>query len=204
MKKHTLRTQAGFTLIEMLVVIGIIGILATTLVSSFSAMQTTARQAQAQALAGEVATALTLYLQQHGEWPLALLSQNEMDTNACGVLTGLLDTDTSKDNGLDRYGLLDPWGRAAMKRSTAISATDKLQNGSLLLEHRIQYRLDKEYDGFVDAIDNSPKSVTIRASAIAWSRGPDGQDDFESKNPKAKNRYPYDDRLSWNHAKAQK
>lgn len=202
MKTRTLGAQTGFTLVEMLVVIGIIGILAATLIGSFSAMKTTARQGQAQALAGEVATALTLYLQQHGEWPSALLDRTEMDTNACGVLKGLLDTDSTRNNGVDRFGLLDPWGRAAVKRATTVTADTKTENGSLVSEHRMQYRLDKDYDGLVDSKEGSPNGMTIRASAIAWSRGPDGQDDFASKNPKAKNHYPYDDRLSWSLAKA--
>jgi hypothetical protein len=71
-------------------------------------------------------------------------------------------------------------------------------------DHRIQYRLDRDLDGFVDGSEGAPQGASIRASVIVWSRGKDGKDDAQSSNPKAKKHYPYDDSLSWKHGEARK
>jgi len=210
----SLRMRDGFTLVEMLLVIGIIGLLAGALIGSFSHFKTAGRQAQAQALVSEAATALTAYLQQNREWPEALLERTEMDEKACWALqqAKLMDvvikkwSDSSQswvDNSdsLDRFGLLDPWGRAALKKNPSLgSASAALEDGTKLSDHRLQYRLDTNYDGIIDSSDDypPPKNIPVRASAIVWSRGPDGKDDFTSSSK----RYPQDDRLSWNYGES--
>ncbi len=80
--------RGGFTLVEMMVVVGIIGILAATLISSFSHMKTTARQSQAHNLVVEVATAMTMYVQQERDWPAQWLNKDAvgMDKEVCWVL----------------------------------------------------------------------------------------------------------------------
>ncbi len=187
--------RTGFTLVEMLLVIGILGILATTLVGSFSYVQKAARQSQAQTLASELATALSIYLQQERSWGDVLPDKSEMDEEACWVLQEkkLFDVTTYKSGGaeinndsLDRYGLLDPYGRALLRRNPGISAEE-------VIRHRLQIRLDDNYDGYVEA----PDGTKVRASVLVWSRGPDGKDDAEKGG-----RYPDDDRLSWSHGKA--
>jgi len=212
--------SGGFTLVEMLVVIGIIGLLAGALIASFSHLKTSARQSQAQALVGETATALTAYLDRYREWPDALKERNgkmEMDEVACWVLqeNKLLDVVVKKwsesdqkwtwekdmgsaGNSLDRFGLLDPWGRAGLRRNPAITSESAIiEGGTKLSDHRLQYRLDTNFDGVIDGNDDMkpPKGLAVRASVIVWSRGPDGKDDFESSGK----RYPQDDRLSWNY-----
>ena len=197
--------RSGFTLTEMLVVLGIIGLLTAALLGSFGYIKTTAWQSRAQSQVHLIATALTVYLQNERAWPAELLSRTEFDDEACWFLQDnkLLEVTTWKDHaaGLknpdspDRYGLLDPWGKAIMRR-TPTSPENAVSM------HRIQYRLDKNYDGYVDASEGAPQSVKVRAAVLVWSRGPDGLDDFNSSNPKARGRYPYDDRLSWNHGAA--
>ena len=226
-EKRMRHPRGGFTLVEMLVVLGIIGLLAGALIGSFAHLKTTARQTQAQTLVGEVNTALSLYLQRYGKWPDELMkgenggsapTRMEMDTEACWVLQNkkLLDvivkvwSDSAqewkwvseKDGGsLDRFGLMDPWGRAALKRNPSISGADsKVEGGVQLSDHRIQYRLDVNYDGYVDSEEGSPFGLKVRASALVWSRGPDGKDDFQDKNKP----YPRDDRLSWNYGGSRK
>jgi len=198
----------GFTLIEMLVVIGIIGILSAALMTSFSYMKVNARQAQAQALVSETASALTFYLQSNREWPDELSTRTEMDLTACWVLQKehLLDVTggqvySSTNSSLDRFGLLDPWGRAALRKNPMITSDSvTIEGGTKLSDHRIQYRLDLNMDGYVDQSEGAPMGVKVRAPVIVWSRGPDGKDDAD----KGGSRYPRDDRLSWNYDQARK
>ena len=207
MKLNPSSLRNGFTLVEMLVVIGMLGILAATLIASFSHVKTTARQTQAQALVAETATAFNIYLQQEREWPAAWLDATEMDENVCAIFQTkhLLDLTTWSTNGvainknsLDRFGELDPWGRAALRRNPGItSASAVVEGGRKISDHRIQYRLDRNYDGYVDAGEGSPKGAKIRASVLVWSRGPDGRDAADQPG-----RYPGDDRLSWNYGQS--
>ena len=187
--------RTGFTLVEMLLVIGILGILATTLVGSFSYIRKAAHRSQAQNLASELATALNLYLQQERGWGSVLIDKDEMDPEACWVLQekNYFDLTTYSDagvtineNSLDRYGLLDAYGRSKLRGNPDISPDE-------VTKHRLQIRLDDDYDGYVEA----PDGVKVRASVLVWSRGPDGEDDSPSGA-----RYPKDDCLSWNHGKA--
>jgi type II secretory pathway pseudopilin PulG len=193
----------------MLVVIGIIGILAVALLGSFGYLKKTAWKSRAQAQVSQVAAALTVYLQSERAWPDELLNKKEFDADVCAVLQknkivdvstwSKVPTDgaagTLSENSPDRFGLLDPWGRAIMRKNP-------LAVEAMVKDHRLQYRLDQNLDGYVDASEGAPKGVKVRASVLVWSRGVDGYDDAEGKNPKAKNRYPYDDLLSWNFAGA--
>ena len=210
MKKTAKRTpRGGFTLVEMLVVIGIIAILAVSLLGAFTYVKTIAWQSRAQAQVSQVATALNVYLQSERSWPDKLLARTEFDAEVCGILQSekmfdvttwkTVPTDTTagtlSENSPDRYGLLDPWGRAILRKNP--NATE-----AQVKDHRLQYRLDRNLDGYVDAGEGAPKGVKVRASVLVWSRGPDGKDDADGSNPKAQGHYPYDDRLSWNYGQA--
>jgi prepilin-type N-terminal cleavage/methylation domain-containing protein len=206
----------GFTMVEMLVVIGILGILSAALLSMFGSVKEKARNLQAQNLVGEVATAFTRYLQDHRVWPAEWSGALEMDAQVCRVLqserlmdvtpfkrraNGTLTAEEDKTS-LDRFGLLDPWAQLALKRAmrkgmSTVASTDEVSRGRTFANHRIQYRLDKNYDGFVDNTEGSPQGVRVRAAVLVWSRGPDGKDDFDQDVA----RYPKDDSLSWPHAK---
>jgi type II secretory pathway pseudopilin PulG len=196
----------------MLVVIAIIGLLSTVLISTYSHVKETARKSQAQNLVAEVAVAFTRYLQEERSWSADLLSKQEMDEAVClflqkgkylDVTPYKVDADgnvTTERNwaSLDRFGLLDPWAQNALKKNSTKTATDKVRGSQrTFADHRLQYCLDVNLDGIVDREDGAPPGVSVRASAIVWSRGLDGFDDFD---PRAKAvRYPKDDNLSWPH-----
>jgi prepilin-type N-terminal cleavage/methylation domain-containing protein len=211
MKQHPSKPAkrcGGFTLIEMLVVIGMLGLLAAALTASFSQVKKTARQAQAQSQVSEVATAFNLYLQQERQWPEAWETSDQMDPDVCAIFQAkkLLDLTTWATNGvtiskssLDRFGMLDPWGRAALRKNPKIDSATAAIEGGRLSDHLIQYRLDLNFDGYVDASEGSPKGAKIRASVLVWSRGPDGKDAATQSK-----RYPDDDRLSWNYGAARR
>lgn len=75
MKKH------GFTLIEMLIVIAIIGTLATIIIVSANAARQKSRTAQAQTDLAQIHLALEAYQSEHGKYPVS--------TGGIGVWDGL-------------------------------------------------------------------------------------------------------------------
>lgn len=215
----------GFTLVEMLLVIGIIGILAGVMVVSFGKMAQHARRSDAQRTVTEAATAFNQLLIKQRAWPKELLD-NEKDgmvPEVCYVFqkhrlmdlstyeretgTGALKSKNASyisKTSLDRFGLLDPWGRESLKKHPACTDdTASIDGGKgSYRDHLIQYRLDRNYDGYVDSEDGDGEmpvaGLRIRGSVIVWSRGEDGKDDGT-----AYKRYPVNDSLSWSLAEIQ-
>lgn len=67
--QHILRTNRAFTLIELMVVIAIIGLIATTVLASLSSSRINARDAQRIQEARQLVSALELYRNQNGRYP---------------------------------------------------------------------------------------------------------------------------------------
>ena len=218
-----MKAKNGFTLVEMLLVIGIIGILSSVMIVSFGKMAQHARRSDAQRTVSEVATAFNQLLIKQREWPKALLEYEEqgMVPQVCyvfqkhklldittytrdkktGALDSMSDSNLSKTS-VDRFGMLDPWGRESLKKNPSCNSDQNTIIGGTgsYKDHLIQYRLDRNYDGYVDSEDGEMPvtGLRIRGSAIVWSRGPDGKDDGQ-----AHKRYPVDDNLSWSLAERQ-
>jgi prepilin-type N-terminal cleavage/methylation domain-containing protein len=67
--KRLHREEQGFTLLEMLIVIAILGIIAAIVAPSGAGLITSGRLNAAQTEAENVKTAATGYMGEHGEWP---------------------------------------------------------------------------------------------------------------------------------------
>lgn len=215
--------KGGFTLVELLIVIGIIGLLSTVLVVSFGRVRKVAMRNEAQKIVDQAKVSLEAVLLNTQSWPAVL--QNYMaqgfTKEVCWYLQQkkMMDLTTKEilrvsstgaamqkevwewsKTSLDRFGLLDPWGRNALKIN--VNASDEnaeLGNGNTtkFKDHLLQYRLDLNGDGFIDSSDcrgcSMPvEGMRVRAKVIVWSRGEDGLDDGENAS-----RYPKDDSLSW-------
>ncbi|HKC04341.1 MAG TPA: prepilin-type N-terminal cleavage/methylation domain-containing protein [Patescibacteria group bacterium] len=72
----------GFTLIELLVVISIIGILTTLVSANLNAARSRARDAERKSDMRNISTALRLYFNDYGKYPL---SNNSLNIMGCGV-----------------------------------------------------------------------------------------------------------------------
>jgi len=178
--------RRAFSLIEMLVVIGILAILIGIGMNTFSGATQKAQRARAQAVVNDVAIALESILQRDGAFP-RLIRQNgrsdcEMDAaNAYelargkNMVMGLAYKEAGKETaGADRCGVVTPWAQAVLKSDVNASYGTAVPSGGTVRDHVVHFAVDVDGDGYVEASVGG-ESVKIRASAVAWCCGRDGK-----------------------------
>ena len=209
--------KRGFTLIELMVVIGIIAIISGSLMMGFGRITKSAQRAKAVETVSNVAQAFSLLRQRNGNaWPKVILDSEGADGQGKGMVVevtkkfaekGLLGISCKNPNpdsgtadytpiGISRCGVVDPWAEAVLKRPKA-DVTTKVPSGGTVQDHIIYYAVDRDGDGFTDASVGG-QTIKVRAEAIAWCAGADGV-----IAPYA-NRGRSDDVYSWDAAKEKK
>ena len=190
------KARYGFTLVEMLVVIGIIAVLISASLGGYTAMTKAAEKARAQELVLNVATALTALFQQEGAWPRALASKGATDGELDKDAALPLAADESKNKlgyfslqvkgsgksrtlfGNDRFGILTPWATTFVKRRGASAQLSDIVSGSgTVRDHILHYALDLDGDGIIRGASVGGKAIDIRATAAVWCGGKDGSID---------------------------
>ena len=117
------RLNSGFTLIELMIVVAIIGILAAIAIPQYQNYVARAQVAEGLALASGAKTAVAEYRTTTGEWP----EDNEA--------AGLADRDTIKGKYVLRLSVNDtpPWRHITVKFDPDDAHT-KIASGTLILE----------------------------------------------------------------------
>ncbi len=161
---NRLSSSSGFTLIEMLVVIGILAILMAAVTGGLTGAKEQAYKTQARDTARQICQGWNLYLLDNRGFPTEGLEKKDGEYAATAKSMKVLNTGKTyvelTDDELDANegnGLHDHWGGL------------------------LYFRLDEDYDGKVDNPAPESNDVdTFRANVVAWSRG---------KNPDKKKKW---------------
>lgn len=185
MKRDARRAGRGFTLIEMLVVIGIIGLLMGLLFPAVVAIQTAAKRARAEAELNSFEVALKAYLNEYGKFPLQVdANQDRVYRDATYIqLLQILRADPD-------YADIDRWNA---KRMVFMEAAEKtIVAGRLKDPWNNDYLVaaDMTFDKNTDTSAASGYGIVTNRVAVAWSFGRDGVSGANAADRK-------DDVISW-------
>ena len=174
----------AFTLIEMLVVIGIISVLMGASVAGFMKMAKAAERAKTQELVTNVATALTAMYQQEGSWPRRLAENGEtgglLDSRAAYAFvsgtTKYLSLSQSGGQlaGHDRFGIITPEAMKVVKKLGGDAKPESNVGSVKVKDHILHYAVDIDGDGKIVGASVGGENVNVRATAIVWCIGKSG------------------------------
>jgi general secretion pathway protein G len=151
------RTQQGFTIVELLIVIVVIGILAALVITTYNGIQqkgrNTERQTDLKALQGQ----LEAYYAQNGAYPDTTQLGSTSANNVTFIQTSM--------KGLDKEALRDPKGTAgdyslgttatATKYSYAPTQSDGTTACTLAAADCAKYTLTAKQEGSTDLVMSS-------------------------------------------------
>ena len=211
MKDRRQRKQ-GFSLIEMLVVIGIIAVLSGALMMGFGRVTKAAQRAKATELVSQAAQALVILRQKNDNmWPSVVRSGSFGGGDSAGMgmvkdvarefakkdLLSVAKDDSGNPIGVSRCGVVDPWAEAVLKRNKGANEGSAVPSGGTVRDHIIYFAVDDDGDGLTVA-NVGGQQVRVRAEAIAWSAGADGKIATYAQRGRS------DDIYSWDKAKEKK
>ena len=180
--------KKAFTLVEMLVVIGIISILTAASLLGYRKMLVSAEKTKTRELVSNVATAIAEIYQKNGSWPRSLRTAKQedgvkvLDGKAAyalvknGVMSLEVDNARETTKGLDKFGILSPFAASVVKRLGAkASESTKVTSDSTVADHRLRFEIDLDGDGLIEDVNVGGETLTVRANVMVWCCGRDGK-----------------------------
>lgn len=198
--------KKGFSLVEMLVVVGIIAVLLGASLGAFTNMRRSADKARCQELVSNAATALAAIYNADGAWPKLIREKSEgdglMDEKVAYVIAKRKLMSVSYDDqkkqatGLDKFGIVSPWATDALRHAGSMaSKSTKVSSGKqtkTVADHILRFKVDLDGDGIIENVQvGGGKIPAIRATAVVWCGGKDGVIDAYKVGAKT------DDVYSW-------
>ena len=203
------KARQGFSLVEMLVVMGILAILIGVGLTTFSSATAKAQKAKGQELVSNVATAIESIYQKDGCFPRRILAASNSDGGLDAdvaydiakrnLMTLSYDKDTKKTTAADRCGIVSPWAQDVIKgkKGSGVGDGTRVPSGGMIADHRLRFAVDTEGTGFVTA-NVGGQSVKIRGSVAVWCCGRDGKLERYDTGRRS------DDIYSWSHNQVEK
>ena len=200
--------RKGFTLVEIMVVIGILGILLAVMVRGMSSAPKKAERQKCEELVKNAADALTMLYNKFGYWPEVLVQKQNSESGldeiagyvlaANGCMSLQYDSDSERLTGLNRLGIVSPWAESVIKsKGTSASLSSPVPSGGSVSDHRLRFALDLDGDNIIDNVNVGGETVNIRGTAAVWCCGMDGKIEPYSSGQRG------DDVYSWDRGKTQ-
>ncbi|WP_309397946.1 type II secretion system protein [Cerasicoccus maritimus] len=182
MKKHTPNKSRGFTLVELLTVVAIIGILAGILIPVVGGAKKNALKAKTKAQFSGWATALEAYKNEYGHYPKigSLATEGELvldggskSQDFMKALSGRDPSTGERDTSENRKAIgFYSFGDSELQEGTDYVLVDAFGNPN------IHIKVDANGDGIVD-ISNAPDDVDgddLKTRVAIWVDEADGED----------------------------
>ena len=200
--------NSGFTMIELLVVVAIIGILMAVAAVSYTTLQEKARKTKVLMTAKQLAEAWNLYIQQNGWFPIEKLNQ------FCTKEDGWYVTDDKfvefkrySDRYYDKTSQeqrdTPPLRFAISREEEKTGVRDSWKNPKTNERNHLRFKLDDIREtggsGMTNKLKHPDTKTDIITLVLVWSFGPDGvKGNKEGKFPDPKTGgKPADDLIVW-------